>query len=109
MKQDQRVCCETVSSSNVRSYTHKVSPIRLLKHELNNRHNRADMENSESSTLAKELEATGECWDQTEKQSPPEACTPGSYLWKAAQKPLDVKLLMSAVLKLHRQLTCFLF
>lgn len=60
----QGVCCQTVSSGNVDSYTHTVSPAWLPKHELNkdkDRHGKVNEDRDHKvSILYKEWQAAKE-------------------------------------------------
>lgn len=68
--EDQEVCCEVLSSTNVQSYIYKVSPTWLPKRVLNkdnsNRHACQSkwQKAHEASVLYKELSAIKKCWEQ---------------------------------------------
>lgn len=59
--EDQGICCEIVSSSNVRNYTHKLSPVEQeLRKANNNRDAKMDEETPKASTLYRAVQTTQE-------------------------------------------------
>jgi len=92
---DQGVFYETVPPSNVRSYTHKVWPTWLTRHEQEQEQEQQACQSGwrkshETLTLHKGLLTTEECWESKKRSSPGKSMLSGYPILNISPKNIQV-------------------